>query len=47
MEGTGGAAFFIIASGEARVSSKGINLATLGPGEHFGEIFKRRKPKSR
>jgi hypothetical protein len=38
MEGSGGAAFFIIASGEANVSSKGVNLATLGPGEHFGEV---------
>lgn len=38
MEGTGGAAFFIIASGEATVSSKGTNLATLGPGQYFGEV---------
>ncbi len=38
MEGSGGAAFFIIDSGEAKVSSKGVNLATLGPGEHFGEV---------
>ncbi len=38
MEGTGGAAFFIIDSGEATVSSKGVNLATLGPGQYFGEI---------
>jgi len=38
MEGTGGAAFFIIASGEAKVSSKGVNLAALGPGEYFGEV---------
>jgi hypothetical protein len=38
MEGSGGAAFFIIASGQAIVSSKGVNLATLGPGEHFGEV---------
>jgi len=38
MEGTGGAAFFIIASGEATVSSKGANLATLGPGQYFGEV---------
>ncbi len=37
-EGTGGAAFFIIESGEAAVSSKGTHLATLGPGSHFGEI---------
>ena len=38
MEGSGGAAFFIIASGEARVSSKGIDRATLGPGQYFGEV---------
>jgi len=38
MEGSGGAAFFLIDSGEAAVSSKGVHLATLGPGDHFGEI---------
>ena len=38
MEGTGGAAVFIIKSGEAAVTRKGVHLATLGPGEHFGEI---------
>ena len=38
MEGSGGAAFFIIDSGEATVSSKGVDLATLGPGEYFGEV---------
>jgi pyruvate,water dikinase len=38
MEGTGGAAFFIIASGEARVSSKGVDLATLEAGQYFGEV---------
>jgi pyruvate,water dikinase len=38
MEGSGGAAFFIIESGEAAVSCKGGHLATLGPGDHFGEI---------
>ena len=37
-EGTGGAAFFLIDSGEAAVSSKGTPLRTLGPGDHFGEI---------
>ena len=37
-EGTGGAAFFIIESGEAAVSSKGAALRTLGPGDHFGEV---------
>lgn len=38
MEGTGGAAFFFIASGEATVSSKGVDVATLGPGNYFGEL---------
>ncbi len=38
MEGSGGAAFFIIESGEATVSSKGVPVATLGPGDHFGEV---------
>jgi pyruvate,water dikinase len=38
VEGTGGAAFFVIVSGEAAVSSKGAHLATLGPGECFGEV---------
>jgi pyruvate phosphate dikinase-like enzyme/cyclic nucleotide-binding protein len=37
-EGTGGAAFFIITSGEAKVTSKGVDLATLGPGQYFGEV---------
>ena len=38
IEGSGGAAFFLIDSGEATVSSKGVQLATLGPGDYFGEI---------
>ena len=38
MEGSGGAAFFFIESGEAKVTCKGTELATLGPGDHFGEI---------
>jgi pyruvate,water dikinase len=38
MEGSGGAAFFLIASGEATVTRKGVQLATLGPGDYFGEI---------
>jgi hypothetical protein len=38
MEGSGGAAFFLIDCGEATVSSKGAELATLGPGDYFGEI---------
>ena len=37
-EGSGAAAFFIIDSGEAAVSSKGVAINTLGPGDHFGEI---------
>jgi pyruvate,water dikinase len=37
-EGSGAAAFFIIDSGEAVVSCKGVQLNTLGPGDHFGEI---------
>ncbi len=38
MEGSGGAAFFLIDSGQATVTSKGAHLATLGPGDYFGEI---------
>ncbi|MGH8802605.1 MAG: cyclic nucleotide-binding domain-containing protein, partial [Casimicrobiaceae bacterium] len=38
VEGSGGAAFFVIDSGEAKVSKKGIEVATLGPGDYFGEI---------
>jgi len=38
VEGSGGAAVYLIASGEATVSHKGAAIATLGPGEHFGEI---------
>ena len=38
MEGSGGAAFFLIESGEATVSRKGVDLASLGPGDYFGEI---------
>jgi pyruvate,water dikinase len=38
MEGSGGAAFFIIESGEAIVSHKDVELARLGPGDHFGEV---------
>ena len=38
MEGSGGAAFFLIESGEATVSKKGIQVATLGPGDCFGEL---------
>jgi Pyruvate phosphate dikinase, AMP/ATP-binding domain/Cyclic nucleotide-binding domain len=38
MEGSGAAAFFLIDSGQAEVSSKGVHLATLGPGDYFGEV---------
>jgi pyruvate,water dikinase len=37
-EGSGGAAFFVIESGEATVSVRGDVRATLQAGEHFGEI---------
>jgi len=37
-EGSGGAAFFLIDSGEATVSVAGAPRATLGPGDYFGEI---------
>jgi CRP-like cAMP-binding protein len=37
-EGAGGAAFFLINSGEAAVSVRGQQRTTLGPGDHFGEI---------
>jgi CRP-like cAMP-binding protein len=36
-EGAEGAAF-LIESGEARVSIRGSDRASLGPGDHFGEI---------
>jgi len=38
MEGSGGAAFFLIDSGEATVSVHGSERSTLGQGEYFGEI---------
>ena len=38
VEGSGGAAFFLIDSGEAIVSSKGAELARLGSGDYFGEL---------
>jgi CRP/FNR family cyclic AMP-dependent transcriptional regulator len=37
-EGLGGAAFFLIDSGEATVSVRGKERATLKPGDYFGEI---------
>jgi pyruvate,water dikinase len=38
MEGSGGAAFFLIDSGEATVSIRGVEQATLKRGDYFGEI---------
>jgi pyruvate,water dikinase len=38
MEGSGGAAFFLIDSGEATVSIHGAEQATLKRGDYFGEI---------
>ena len=37
-EGADGAAFFLIESGEAKVTVRGTERASLGPGDHFGEI---------
>ena len=37
-EGSGGAAFFVIDSGEATVFVGGKECSTLGPGDYFGEI---------
>src|SRR6266581_3796332 len=37
-EGSGGAAFFVIESGEAKVFIRGKEHSTLKPGEYFGEI---------
>ena len=37
-EGSGGAGFFVIAEGTAKVTVHGDELATLGPGDYFGEI---------
>jgi CRP-like cAMP-binding protein len=38
MEGSGGAAFFLIDSGEATVSIRGEERGTLRQGDYFGEI---------
>jgi len=38
MEGSGGAAFFLIDSGEATVSIRGAARGSLKKGDHFGEI---------
>ena len=37
-EGSGGAAFYLIDSGEAKVTIRGEEVATLRRGDHFGEI---------
>jgi len=37
-EGADAAAFFLIESGEADVAVRGSPRASLGPGDHFGEI---------
>jgi len=37
-EGSGGAAFFVIDSGEAKVVVGGEETASLKPGDYFGEI---------
>lgn len=37
-EGAGGAAFFVIESGEAVVTVHGREVARFGPGDHFGEV---------
>ena len=38
-EGTmSGVGFFVVADGEATVSRDGKELATLGPGDYFGEL---------
>ena len=37
-EGTGGYSFFALADGQARVTSDGDEIATLGPGDCFGEM---------
>ena len=37
-EGSGGAGFFIVESGEAEASVAGEVKRTIGPGDYFGEI---------
>lgn len=38
VEGSGGSAFFLIESGTAVVTRQGVELATLSPGDFFGEL---------
>jgi CRP-like cAMP-binding protein len=37
-EGEGGVGFFFIESGTLAVTNDGVHLATLKPGDHFGEV---------
>jgi CRP-like cAMP-binding protein len=37
-EGAGGAGFFVIESGTAKVTVDGADRTTLGPGDYYGEI---------
>ena len=37
-EGQGGAGFFVIAEGNAKVAVRDAERGTLGPGDYFGEI---------
>jgi CRP/FNR family cyclic AMP-dependent transcriptional regulator len=37
-EGAGGAGFFVVESGDAEVTVEGVPVATIGPGDYFGEI---------
>ena len=37
-EGETGVGFYVIAEGRASVSVRGVEVARLGPGDHFGEI---------
>ncbi|MCU1430369.1 MAG: cyclic nucleotide-binding protein [Actinomycetia bacterium] len=37
-EGDGGSEFFVIATGTARVSRRGEEVANLGAGDYFGEL---------
>jgi CRP/FNR family cyclic AMP-dependent transcriptional regulator len=37
-EGAPGYTFFVLTDGTAEVTSEGVTVATLGPGDFFGEI---------
>jgi CRP-like cAMP-binding protein len=37
-QGAGGAGFFVVESGEAKVKVDGQERGTIGPGDYFGEI---------